>query len=314
LRIVTTSDPLLPTGLLGDAGRIRQVLVNLVSNAIKFTASGRVTVEARCVSFPAAHPRPANEAVSHIEWVVSDTGIGIAPDRIGSLFGEFMQADNSITRRFGGTGLGLAISKRLVDQMGGTIDVEATPGVGAIFRVRLALPVAACPSQPKSRHASVLTSFKAALAASGRTPRVLFAEDNPTNQFVARQLLKGLDLQVDIVGDGLEAVEAASHFVYDVICMDVQMPEMDGLAATRLIRARGERFAAIPIIALTANAFPEDVRACFEAGMNHFVAKPVSRETLLAALMRCLFDDMGQDQEEDAGGSVPASSERVATG
>jgi signal transduction histidine kinase/AmiR/NasT family two-component response regulator len=290
LRIVAETDAALPNWVLGDAGRIRQVLINLVSNAIKFTPAGNVTVATRCLACDA---RSAT-----IEWVVSDSGIGIPADRIASLFSEFTQADNSITRRFGGTGLGLAISKRLVTQMDGTIAVESTPGHGTIFRVRLVLPIAHAPSEQPPQRTSAVTEFQDAVKRFGRTPRVLFAEDNPTNQFVARQLLKDLDIQIDMVGDGLEALDQASRFFYDVICMDVQMPEMDGLEATRHIRALGEPFASVPIIALTANAFPEDVRACLAAGMNQFVAKPASRETLLNALVQALSETTataGQD-------------------
>ena len=296
LRIVAEIDPLLPAGLLGDAGRIRQVLINLVSNAIKFTPSGRITVVARCVS--------ADQASARVDWVVSDTGIGIEADRIGSLFSEFMQADSSISRRFGGTGLGLAISKRLVTQMDGTIEVESAPGHGSTFRVCLTLPVVERPPERAPRQPSVSAAYQAAVQRFGRTPRLLFAEDNPTNQFVARQLLKDVDIQIDMVSDGLEAVEAASGFAYDVICMDVQMPEMDGFEATRQIRSLGNRLAAIPIIALTANAFPEDVQACFDAGMDQFLSKPVSRADLLTALMRALFDDPG-GSEKVAGIPLP---------
>ena len=297
LRIVADTDTALPNGLLGDAGRIRQVLINLVSNAIKFTPSGHVTVTTRCLTSDAGS--------ATVEWAVSDSGIGIAADRIASLFNEFTQADNSITRRFGGTGLGLAISKRLVTQMNGTIDVESKAGHGTTFRVRLTLPVAQPPSEQPQSRAHVVTVFQDAVKRFGRTPRVLFAEDNPTNQFVARQLLKGLDIQVDMVGDGLEAVDQASHFAYDVICMDVQMPEMDGLEATRLIRGLRQPFASVPIIALTANAFPEDVRTCLAAGMNQFVAKPVSRETLLNALMQALFETTAAQPEDRR---VPATA------
>jgi signal transduction histidine kinase/CheY-like chemotaxis protein len=288
LRIVAVADPRLPTRVRGDAGRIRQILINLVSNAIKFTSSGQVTIETRRVAI--------NAASATMEWVVNDTGIGIPPDRIGSLFSEFTQADSTISRRFGGTGLGLAISKRLVSQMDGTIEVESAVGRGTTFRFRLTLPVAEQPSEQATQGVSIVTTFKIALERFGRTPRVLFAEDNPTNQFVARQLLKGFDLQVDMVGDGMEAVEAAARFAYDAICMDMQMPEMDGLEATRLIRALGGPLATIPIIALTANAFPEDVRACFAAGMNQFVGKPVNRETLLTALLRALSEETATDQ------------------
>ncbi len=280
LAIVAKADPALPAGLLGDAGRIRQVLLNLVSNAVKFTDAGAVTIQARCIG-------RAGDAVT-IEWSVHDTGIGIAADRINRLFGEFVQADTSISRRFGGSGLGLAISKRLTEQMGGTIGVESAKGTGTTFRVRLTLPIAEAPEEAQPAPADATRALEAWLAALGRPLRILFAEDNPTNQFVARQLLKGLPMQVDVVGDGLEAVEAASRFAYDVICMDIRMPEMDGLAATRLIRQRGGALARVPIIALTANAFPEDVKACFDAGMNQFVTKPVSKDVLFAAILRGL--------------------------
>jgi CheY-like chemotaxis protein len=280
LAIIAETDPALPAGLLGDAGRIRQVLLNLVSNAVKFTDAGTVTIRARGVG------RDGDAAI--IEWSVHDTGIGVAPDRIGHLFGEFVQADSSITRRFGGSGLGLAISKRLTEQMGGTIAVESTVGEGTTFRVRLTLPVAAAPVDAPIAPADATRALEARLAALGRPLRLLFAEDNPTNQFVARQMLKGLPVQVDIVGDGVEAVDAASRFVYDVIFMDMRMPEMDGLAATRLIRQHAGALARVPIIALTANAFPEDVKACLAAGMNQFVTKPVIKDVLFTAILHAL--------------------------
>ncbi len=280
LAIVAQTDPALPAGLLGDAGRIRQVLLNLVSNAVKFTDAGTVTIAARCIA-------PEGNAIT-VEWSVHDTGIGIAADRIGSLFGEFVQADSSISRRFGGSGLGLAICKRLTEQMGGTIGVESVEGGGTTFRVRLTLPIAEVPMDAQPHAADPIRALQALLAAFGRPLRVLFAEDNPTNQFVALQMLRGLPVQVDVVGDGMEAVDAASRFAYDVIFMDMRMPEMDGLAATRLIRQRGGALARVPIVALTANAFPEDVKACFDAGMNQFVTKPVAKDVLFAAILRAL--------------------------
>ncbi len=299
LAIVAEADATLPAGLLGDAGRIRQVLLNLVSNAVKFTDAGAVTICARCVG------RDADAAT--IEWSVQDTGIGIAPDRIGHLFGEFVQADSSIGRRFGGSGLGLAISKRLTEQMGGTIGVKSAVGAGTTFRVRLTLPAAEAPVDAQPTEVDAPRALEAWLAALGRPLRILFAEDNPTNQFVALQILKGLPMQVDVVGDGVEAVDAASSFAYDVIFMDMRMPEMDGLAATRLIRQRGGSLARVPIVALTANAFPEDVKACFDAGMNHFVTKPVSKDVLLAAILRAL------SPQAAAGPLVPAAGEADAT-
>ncbi len=280
LTITAECGPDLPPALLGDAGRLRQILLNLVSNAVKFTETGGVAIRAQQLS------RKADSV--EVEWSVTDTGMGIAPDRLEALFGEFMQADSSITRRFGGTGLGLAISKRLIEQMGGTVGVASTVGEGTRFWFRLTLPVAEQVVERVRNAGDVTVTFANFLAERGRPLRVLFAEDNPTNQFVALQLLKDFDVQVDVVGDGLEAVDAAATFRYDVICMDMRMPEMDGLAATRLIRKRGGLLADVPIIALTANAFPEDVRACMDAGMNLFVAKPVDRPRLLGALMTAL--------------------------
>jgi hypothetical protein len=223
-----------------------------------------------------------------VEWEISDTGIGIAADKLPLLFGEFMQADSSITRRFGGSGLGLAISRRLAEQMGGSLAVSSEPGAGTTFRLCLTLPLAAAPLIPAVPPTDPSEPFAAALKTLGRPMRVLFAEDNPTNQFVAVQLLRGFDVHLDLVGDGLEAIDAARRFTYDAICMDVRMPEMDGLGATRAIRALGGPLARIPIIALTANAFQEDIQACFDAGMDQFVSKPVNRALLVAALMKAL--------------------------
>jgi len=306
LAIGATCDPSLPDALLGDAGRIRQILLNLVSNALKFTEYGTVAIEALSVGQAAG--------TASVEWVVSDTGIGIAADQIRSLFGEFIQMDNSIHRRFGGSGLGLAICKRLTDQMGGTISVTSTLGQGTIFRVRLTLPLSdRLPDEPTPT-VDVATRFQALRRHLGRPLRVLFAEDNPTNQFVALQLLKGLDIQVDVVGDGLEAIDAASSFLYDAIFMDVRMPDMDGMTATRLIRQRGGHLARIPIIALTANAFPEDVQACFAAGMNRFVPKPVNKEMLLSALVAAMNDQPPLDdaRQSESGRTRPVPLDMAA--
>jgi signal transduction histidine kinase/CheY-like chemotaxis protein/HPt (histidine-containing phosphotransfer) domain-containing protein len=280
LTIVAECDDALPAALLGDSGRIRQILINLVSNALKFTEHGSVTVRAVCPE--------QDERAATVVWTVTDTGIGIPENRIGGLFGEFYQADASIARRFGGSGLGLAISKRLIEQMGGAISVQSESGRGSTFTVTLRLPVTEAVREETAAPVDVAAMFERRLHALGRPARILFAEDNPTNQFVALQLLRGFDLQIDVVADGLEAVQAASCFLYDVICMDMRMPEMDGLQATRSIRALGGRLATMPIIALTANAFPEDVAACYASGMSGFVAKPVRKETLLAALLNAL--------------------------
>ena len=288
--------------LMGDAGRIRQILLNLISNAVKFTEIGHVSVHLRLIlrakeaaTAEAATTEAATGDSATIEWIVRDTGIGIPQARIGGLFGEFMQADATISQRYGGTGLGLAISKRLVMQMKGSISVASHPGEGTVFRVRLTLPVTDPPTTvvPDGRDAT--RQFQEALNAMGRPLRILFAEDNPTNQFVIRQMLKGFTVNLDMVADGTEAVESASSFLYDLICMDMRMPDLDGPGAARAIRAMGGRLAKIPIIAITANAFPEDVRTCLDAGMNHFVPKPVNRDALLLAILDVL--DMSRVNE-----------------
>jgi signal transduction histidine kinase/ActR/RegA family two-component response regulator len=269
----------LPAGVKGDVGRLRQVLLNLVSNAVKFTAAGTVTIETRCAV------RSAGMAT--LSWRVRDTGIGIAPEQLSALFVEFVQADGSINRRFGGSGLGLAISKRIIEQMGGTIAVDSTLGTGSSFSFEVTLPLAepVRPSGARSEgdEAADLRSF---IASKGRPLRVLVAEDNATNQFVIRQMLKGFDILLDMAADGAEAVTAAEQGRHDAIFMDMQMPEVDGLAATRQIRARGGRLAVVPIIALTGNAFDEDERACAEAGMDAFIAKPINKNLLLRTLLR----------------------------
>ncbi len=291
LRLSTVCDPDLPAALLGDSGRIGQVLLNLIGNAVKFTERGSVSVRASCQGL--------GENGIAMVWRVSDTGIGIAPDRLEGLFAEFVQADTSIARRFGGSGLGLAISKQLIAQMGGTISVVSTVGMGSEFQVSLTLPPAELTAEDMAMPDGICEAFEAFLRELERPARILFAEDNSTNQFVAVQAFQGLDVQIDLVGNGVEAVEAASRRDYDAICMDMRMPEMDGLAATRAIRARGGRLATVPIVALTANAFPRDVEACLEAGMTDFISKPARKETLLAVLLKALVP---------GGGAVPLSA------
>jgi signal transduction histidine kinase/CheY-like chemotaxis protein len=281
LAIRLDADPLLPPALLGDAGRIRQVLHNLVANAVKFTDAGNVAIAVRVVD------RTALAAT--IEWTVSDTGIGIAPGKLATLFDAFVQADNSITRRFGGSGLGLAISRQIVDRMGGTIEVQSAQGQGSEFRFRLTLPLAR-ETAPQVDLAEAAAVLRARLAALGRPMRVLLAEDNPTNQFVVTRLLRGFAIPVDLANDGIEAVQAAAGTAYDMICMDMRMPDMDGLEATRAIRRGTGPSRLTPIVAMTANAFPEDMAACRTAGMTDFVAKPVNKERLVEAVLRALAE------------------------
>jgi signal transduction histidine kinase/FixJ family two-component response regulator len=273
-------DPNLPPVLRGDVARIRQVLLNLVSNAVKFTDAGEVTITATC--------QTRRDMLATVEWTVSDTGIGIAPEKVGQLFSDFAQADASISRRFGGTGLGLAISRRIIEQMGGTIGVTSTPGTGSAFRFTLVLPWSqGLPSDQESGRDEA-DDLKVRIAALGRPLRVLVAEDDAVNRMVVTKMLGQFDVDLRAVSDGVEAVQAAADGDYDVVLMDVRMPEMDGLTATRAIRAPGGRFEELPIIALTANAFPEDVKICREAGMSDFLAKPLRKPALVAALLRAL--------------------------
>jgi signal transduction histidine kinase/CheY-like chemotaxis protein len=280
LAIKTVEGTALPPALLGDAGRIRQILLNLLSNAVKFTERGEVVISVRCLQ------RNAESAT--IEWSISDTGIGIPPDRIKDLFKDFMQADSSISRRFGGSGLGLAISKRLVARMGGEIGVISALGQGSTFRIKLTLPVAEEALLVERDEAEHYGDFAAIIAALGRPLRVLITDDNATNRLVAAKMLKGFDVQTNMACDGAEAVAAASRFSYDVILMDMRMPEMDGLEATRAIRARGGRLATVPIVAFTANAYAEDIQACRTAGMNDILVKPVRKKVLIETIARVL--------------------------
>ncbi len=285
--------PDLPEALTGDAARLRQVLLNLVSNAVKFTEKGGISIETSCLS--------RQDGKARMQWRVRDTGIGIAADRLHELFAEFVQADGSINRRFGGSGLGLAICKRIIEQMDGRIWIESQLGQGSVFSFEVTLPVAdPVRVVDQTRVVDPVGELKARIARQGRPPRILVAEDNATNQFVIRQMLKGFDLRLDMAANGAEAVAMTEQHSHDLIFMDMQMPEVDGLAATRLIRAKGGRFAQMPIVALTGNAFDDDQRACLDAGMDAFIAKPINKTLLLATLLRlCPWDDVPADQRAE---------------
>jgi signal transduction histidine kinase/ActR/RegA family two-component response regulator len=280
LAVKVVIDPKLPQALRGDVARIRQVLLNLASNAVKFTERGAVTIAATC------HSR--GDLLARVEWTVSDTGIGIAPESVDRLFTDFAQADVSINRRFGGTGLGLAISRRIIEQMGGTIGVSSIPGAGATFRFNLALPWSDRLVVDQRTDRAGAEDLKTRIAAMGRPLRVLIAEDDATNRMVVLKMLQEFAAQTRIATDGVQAVQAAHEADFDLILMDVRMPEMDGLAATRAIRASGGRLKALPIIALTANAFAEDVKLCREAGMSDFLAKPLRKAAMVAAILRAI--------------------------
>ena len=289
LAIKVELDPNLPPTLRGDVARIRQVLLNLASNAVKFTDEGEVTISATC--------QARRDLLATVAWTVTDSGIGIAPEKLDQLFSDFAQADASISRRFGGTGLGLAISRRIIEQMGGTIGVTSTPGEGSTFRFTLVLPWSQAQASEHIAGRDEADELKARIAGLDRPLKVLVAEDDAVNRMVVSKMLGAFDVELRVVTDGTDAVAAASEGDCDVVLMDVRMPDMDGLAATRAIRAQCGRFAVLPIIALTANAFPEDVRICREAGMSDFIAKPLRKPALVAALLRALD---GFTMSEDA--------------
>jgi signal transduction histidine kinase len=247
-----------PGCMLGDPTRVRQVAMNLVSNAVKFTRGGQVTCRLSM-----------RDGALSLE--VHDTGIGMEPEVLQRLFKPFTQADASTTRRFGGTGLGLAICQRLVQAMGGAITVSSAPGQGSVFRVSLPVVEAEAPRRPQPP----------VLAAPARRLRVLLVEDNTINQLVARRLLEGLGHEVTTAANGREGVDACARAEFDLVLMDCHMPELDGYEATRELRRRQWR---APIVALTAAATPEDAARCREAGMDEVLTKPLRVERLSALL------------------------------
>jgi CheY-like chemotaxis protein len=273
--------------LVCDRLRLRQVLGNLVSNALKFTDHGQARVSARLLGPGSAFPAGA------VSIGVEDTGIGIAPGKLGSLFKDFSQGDASTTRRYGGTGLGLAIASRLVEAMGGTLTVASEAGRGATFTAVLPAATAAQVEVARRVDSSGATAELDLSPLEGR--RVLLAEDNVINRRVAVALLTRLGLEVKAVENGREALEAWAGGSWDAVVMDVQMPELDGLQATRAIRAEEARRGArpTPILAMTASAFLEDRRACLAAGMNEMVTKPTTLHALQGALVRVLAASSG---------------------
>ena len=264
---------------MGDPVRIRQILYNLISNAMKFTEVGEVRVHLR-------------ETGGELTMIVSDTGIGMTPDVLQRLFQRFTQADSSTTRRFGGTGLGLAICRRLAEAMGGSITADSEPGQGSRFTVKLALE--RVDDEPSSAPADVPAPPKTVTMEDG--VRVLAAEDNAINQLVLKTLLLQVGIQPHMVNDGEAALEAWRDEEWDLILMDVQMPRMDGPTATAKIREieRREARRRTPIVALTANAMADQVARYMAAGMDDLLAKPIEVDALFRVLNRYLGEN-GED-------------------
>ncbi|HVP09623.1 MAG TPA: ATP-binding protein [Phycisphaerae bacterium] len=304
LRIGCDISPDVPKVLVGDPTRLRQVIVNLVGNAIKFTERGGIEVLVRCDS------RTADEAM--VRTTVKDSGIGIAPEAQRQLFQSFQQADTSTTRRYGGTGLGLFICKSLVEMMRGTIHVDSALGRGSTFTFTIRLPLGretnAGATASSHEPPEVLPRHSARL-------RILCAEDNVTNQTIVRILVERMGHQIDLVANGQEAVDALSARPYDVALMDVRMPVMDGYGATGIIRNRQSSVLDhdLYVIALTANALKADRDCCLAAGMNDYVRKPIDEARLHAALSRAIEYQQGRhvtlSAMPSAEGAVPPPSD-----
>ena len=284
VELITLVAPDVPDWLLGDALRVRQVLTNLVGNAFKFTARGEVAVAVTAAADAPAAGAPSTGGRIRLTCRVRDTGIGIPPEQQGLLFGAFIQADTSTSRKYGGTGLGLAISRRLARMMGGDLTVESTAGAGSTFTFTAALGVA------EAGGARVVTRrHPEPLVREYRGVKALLAEDNEANQMVAVELLSRLGIELEIAGNGREAVEMARADPARYVCilMDMQMPEVDGISATRMLRAEAA-FDGLPIIAMTANAMQADLDACLAAGMNDWITKPIDRAVLASTLRKWL--------------------------
>ena len=276
LKLTADIDPSIPVILAGDPHRLHQILTNLVGNAIKFTADGGVCVRARVMD--------RSPEATLLRFEVADTGIGISDEARNRLFAPFVQVDASTTRRFGGSGLGLAICKSLVGLMGGEINVDSLPGEGSTFWFTIRLPA------PTDNEAGAVLEANEFTDRTVDTigARVLIAEDNQANVRLIERLLGRLGIETEIAGNGIEALDAVREGTFDLVLMDCHMPRMDGLDATRAIRAAGYD---IPIVALTANTTGNDRTACFAAGMNDYLSKPVRPADLAAALRRWLPND-----------------------
>jgi signal transduction histidine kinase/ActR/RegA family two-component response regulator len=266
-----------PATLRGDPVRLQQALLNYAMNAVKFTETGYVILRARLLD--------KSESEVRVRFEVRDSGIGIAPDALPRLFHPFEQADNSTTRKYGGTGLGLTITRRLAELMGGEVGVDTLPGAGSVFWFTARLQIGRAEDESASEAGSENAERQLLDRHHGR--RILIVDDEPVNLEIARFLLEQSGLRVDTAADGEDALRRVQETDYALILMDMQMPRLDGLVATRLIRAT-PGYATTPILAMTANAFTEDRRHCLEAGMNDFLTKPFNPDVLFAILLHWL--------------------------
>jgi CheY-like chemotaxis protein/anti-sigma regulatory factor (Ser/Thr protein kinase) len=264
LLLESVVDEPVPEWVSADDNRLRQVLVNLVTNAIKFTARGTVTISVGC-------------RAEHLSFAVADTGIGIPAGKREIIFDAFRQADNSTSRRYGGTGLGLTISKKLVELMGGRISLESETGRGSTFSFDIAAPAVAAPSEERPD----------AQETPAEPMKILVAEDHKVNQYLIGNLLRKLGHIPTVVENGVEALSALDRDTFDLVLMDIQMPEMDGLEAARRIRlAEGASCRHLPVVALTARAMAGDRELILAAGMDEYLEKPIQVEKLAAVLSR----------------------------
>jgi PAS domain S-box-containing protein len=271
-----------PSQVHGDCGRLHQILLNLVSNAVKFTAKGEVAIHVSPVVGAGGDPL--------IRIAVRDSGIGIDPDTLTRMFDPFTQADVSTTRKYGGTGLGLAISRELVELMGGEIGAESEPGRGSTFWFEIALPLHATAEDDSRRTGKPTPS---SVEAWSTAPLVLIAEDNPVNQIVAVRALERCGCRAEVVADGRQALDALASKRYDAVLMDCQMPEMDGYEATTELRRRENGGHRTPVIAMTANAMSGDREKCLSAGMDAHISKPMPRQELIDTLHKWIPANAG---------------------
>lgn len=289
-----------PLWLWGDATRLRQALLNFASNAVKFTERGSVCLRSVLLD--------EQGGALTVRFEVEDTGIGLTPEQQNRLFQAFEQADGSISRRFGGTGLGLALTKRLVELMGGQVGLDSTPGVGSTFWFIVPLQRGHGPVPIQPQPVETVAGAEAMLRTRHRGARLLLAEDNAINIEVVLEMLHAVDLDVCVVENGREAVKQARHQTFDLILMDMQMPQIGGLEATRLIRAMPQ-WTERPIVALTANAFTENRRACLDAGMNDVLVKPIEPNVLYATLLQWLPSAARSEDEFTPTGTATAVQE-----